>query len=81
MTNNEDARRLARGLRDGTLLLSEKDEAAEQLERLVAENDHQAELIQQALTQLERSVLATPVGMAEWTRNITALRLHVRSRA
>lgn len=81
MTPNDDALRLARGLRGGSLLLSERDEAAEQVERLVAENDHQAELIQQALTQLERSVLATPVGLAEWTGTITALRLQVRSRA
>ena len=37
MSNEPDALRLAKGLRDNTLLLSERDEAAEVLERLHAE--------------------------------------------
>lgn len=39
MSTEPVALRLAKGLRDGTLLLSERDEAAEVLERLHAENE------------------------------------------
>jgi hypothetical protein len=38
-SGEQEALRLAKGLRDGTLLLSERDEAAEWLERLHAENE------------------------------------------
>jgi hypothetical protein len=48
-SGEQEALRLAKGLRDGTLLLSERDEAAEWLERLHAEREADRALMREAL--------------------------------
>lgn len=52
-SGEQEALRLAKGLRDGTLLLSERDEAAEWLERLHAEREADRALMREALEALE----------------------------
>jgi hypothetical protein len=51
-SGEQEALRLAKGLRDGTLLLSERDEAAECLERLHAEREEDRALMREALEAL-----------------------------
>ena len=48
-SGEQEALRLAKGLRDGTLLLSERDEAAEWLERLHAEREADRAVMREAL--------------------------------
>lgn len=52
-SGEQEALRLAKGLRDGTLLLSERDEAAEWLERLHAEREADRAAMREALEALE----------------------------
>lgn len=54
-TEQPDAIRLAKGLRDGTLLLSERDEAAEWLERLHAAREADREAMRMALEALKEA--------------------------
>lgn len=53
MSTEPDALRLAKGLRGGTLLLSERDEAAEVLERLHAQSLEDERLLREAMGVLE----------------------------
>jgi hypothetical protein len=58
-SGEQEALRLAKGLRDGTLLLSERDEAAEWLERLHAEREADRALMREALEAFEYHVEQT----------------------
>ena len=60
-----DALRLAKGLRDGTLLLSERDEAAEWLERLHAEREADRRELENLRGRLDRAIKAAEEHFGE----------------
>ena len=76
-SGEQDALRLAKGLRDGTLLLSERDEAAEWLERLHAENEalreqNEAQRDEWLAWDAKRKDLERDAGRYRWLRKALA---------
>lgn len=63
MGTEPEALRLAKGLRDGTLLLSERDEAAEVLERLHEQRSADLAAMKMAVEALEAAKFVIDVGM------------------